>query len=210
MLNQPGLHHWDFAAEGYTAAIFLDNRGDKAENIRRTFEISSLYLLNFFNGELKKEAAAISFLSQRPVIKNAHDSLWTIKILPAGKAAPDAEEFEYIVRKKGVQQAIDIVRTTVKQDSSGNIMQWFLLNRMGYNFLGEKKYKEAIEIFKLNTELHPGDANLFDSLAEGYEASGDKESMKKASANVVALLSKKDNLNDNEKTLIANAEKRLQ
>jgi tetratricopeptide (TPR) repeat protein len=210
LLNQPGLHHWDFASEGYTAAIFLNNRGDKAENIRRTFEVSSLYLLNFFNGELKKDVGAASFLSQRPVIKNTHDSLWTIKILPAGKPAPGAEEFEYIVRKKGVEQAIEIVRTTVKGDSSTNVMQWFVLNRMGYNFLGEKKYKEAIEIFKLNTELHPGDANLFDSLAEGYEASGDKENMKRASASVMALLAKKDNLDDAEKALKANAEKRLQ
>lgn len=209
LLNQPGLHHWDFAAEGYTAATFLNNRGDKAENIRRSFEISSLYLLNFFNGELKKDAGAAAFMSARPVIKNTHDSLWTIKILPAGKPAPDAEEFEYIVRKKGVEQAVAAVRATAKQDSLSNIMQWFIMNRMGYNFLRERDYKAAIEIFKLNTELHPGDANLFDSLAEGYEESGDKESMKKASATVMSLLSKKDNLTDNEKALKANAEKRL-
>jgi tetratricopeptide (TPR) repeat protein len=208
LLNQPALHHWDFASEGYTAALLLDNRGDKAENIRSSFEISSLYLLNFFNAELKKDAGAATFLSQKPAIKNMHDSLWSIKTLPAGKPAPEAEEFEYIVRNKGVEQAVDIVRAT-KQDSLSNIRQWFILNRLGYNFLRENKYKEAIAIFQLNTELHPGDANLFDSLAEGYEMWGDKESMKKASENVVALLSKKDKLTDNEKALKTNAEKRL-
>ena len=31
LLNQPALHHWDFAAEGYTASIFLNNRGDQKQ-----------------------------------------------------------------------------------------------------------------------------------------------------------------------------------
>jgi hypothetical protein len=64
-------------------------------------------------------------------------------------------------------------------------------------------------VFKLNTELHPGDANLFDSLAEGYELTGDKENMKKVSVAVIDILTKKANLSDAEKGLKENAEKRL-
>ena len=30
LLNQPALHHWDFAAEGFTASIFLNNRGEQS------------------------------------------------------------------------------------------------------------------------------------------------------------------------------------
>jgi predicted Zn-dependent protease len=80
---------------------------------------------------------------------------------------------------------------------------------MGYSFLNEKKYKEAIIIFKLNTELHPEDPNLFDSLAEAYELSGDKENMKKTSVVQMEMLNKKDSLSEFEKGLKANAEKRL-
>ena len=209
LLNQPALHHWDFAAEGYTASIFLNNRGEQRNSIRQSFEIASVYLLNFFNAELKKETNAITFLSGRPILKQTPDSLWDITILNAVRPAPDKEEFEYIIRTKGIEQAMAIVRNTVKEDTLSNIMQWFNLNGLGYTFLNEKKYKEAIEIFKLNTELHPGDANLFDSLAEGYELSGDKENMKKMSVIVMDLLSKKSNLSDAEKGLKANAEKRL-
>jgi len=88
-------------------------------------------------------------------------------------------------------------------------MKWFMLNSLGYNFLGEQKYKEAVGVFKLNTELHPDDPNLFDSLAEGYEQSGDSENMKKTSAIVMDILNKKTTLTDAEKGLKSNAERRL-
>jgi len=49
------------------------------------------------------------------------------------------------------------------------------LNRLGYDLLGAKKIKEAIEIFKLNVEMFPQSANAYDSLAEAYMVNGDKE-----------------------------------
>ena len=75
LLNQPALHHWDFATEGYTACIFLNNRGEKKDNTRQSFEIASAYLVNFFNAELKKEPKAISFLSSKPVLPQTGSSL---------------------------------------------------------------------------------------------------------------------------------------
>ena len=209
LLNQPALHHWDFASEGYTAAVFLNNRGDQAQNIRQSFEITSYYLLNFFNAELKNDKQSLAFLSARPVMGQRASALWDITLLNAAKPAPDRTEFEYIVRTKGIEQAIAIAKNTLEEDTLSNIMQWFNLNSLGYTFLNERKYKEAIEIFKLNTELHPVDPNLFDSLAEGYETSGDKENAKKISGTVMELLGKSSNLTDAEKGLKQNAEKRL-
>jgi tetratricopeptide (TPR) repeat protein len=39
-----------------------------------------------------------------------------------------------------------------------------------------KKIDEAIEVFKLNTTDFPNSANAWDSLADGYQNKGDKES----------------------------------
>ncbi|MEI9909359.1 MAG: hypothetical protein WDO71_06675 [Bacteroidota bacterium] len=57
--------------------------------------------------------------------------------------------------------------------------------------------------------MHPGDANLFDSLAEGYEVSGDKERMKKVSGIIMDMLNNKTTLTDGERSLKETAEKRL-
>jgi tetratricopeptide (TPR) repeat protein len=49
------------------------------------------------------------------------------------------------------------------------------LNGVGYYFLGQQSVPEAIEVFKLNVELFPESANVYDSLAEAYMKNGDKE-----------------------------------
>lgn len=49
------------------------------------------------------------------------------------------------------------------------------LNNYGYNLLAQKRFAEAIEIFKLNVKKHPGSANAWDSLGEGYALAGDKK-----------------------------------
>ncbi|HYG08625.1 MAG TPA: serine hydrolase [Pyrinomonadaceae bacterium] len=49
------------------------------------------------------------------------------------------------------------------------------LNTLGYQLLGAKKMKEAIEIFKLNVEAYPQAANPYDSLGEAYLLAGERE-----------------------------------
>ena len=48
------------------------------------------------------------------------------------------------------------------------------LNEWGYNLLNKGNLPHAIEVFKLNTVLNPKSANVYDSLADAYERSGDK------------------------------------
>ena len=50
------------------------------------------------------------------------------------------------------------------------------LNSLGYELLaGDRKPDEAIEIFRMNTAAFPASSNAFDSLAEAYQVSGNKE-----------------------------------
>lgn len=61
------------------------------------------------------------------------------------------------------------------KDSFFEMEEDFLLNRVGYDLLNEKRTKDAIEVFKVNTELFPEIANAWDSLAEAYATDGQKE-----------------------------------
>ena len=49
------------------------------------------------------------------------------------------------------------------------------LNGMGYQLMGQNKLKQALCIFKLNTELYPGSANVYDSYGEALAKNGEKE-----------------------------------
>lgn len=49
------------------------------------------------------------------------------------------------------------------------------LNQLGYELVGLKRVKDAIEIFKLNVEMYPNASNPYDSLGEAYLADGQKD-----------------------------------
>lgn len=52
-----------------------------------------------------------------------------------------------------------------KKDPEYNISE-IAINSLGYKLIEEKKLKEALEFFKINTELYPNSANVFDSYGE--------------------------------------------
>lgn len=49
------------------------------------------------------------------------------------------------------------------------------LNFFGYELMNDSKLDEAIEVFKLNAKLFPGEPNVWDSLAEAYMNKGENE-----------------------------------
>ena len=49
------------------------------------------------------------------------------------------------------------------------------LNLYAYQLMNQGEVDKAIEMFKLNTQRHPGSANTWDSLGEGYVTKGDKK-----------------------------------
>jgi peptidylprolyl isomerase len=49
------------------------------------------------------------------------------------------------------------------------------INLAGYRYLNQKKFKEAIAIFKINTDLFPASGNVYDSLGEACMTAGDSK-----------------------------------
>jgi len=49
------------------------------------------------------------------------------------------------------------------------------INNVGYQLLGEKKYAEAIALFKKNVKDYPASLNVYDSLGEALALTGDKK-----------------------------------
>jgi imidazolonepropionase-like amidohydrolase len=76
---------------------------------------------------------------------------------------------------KGVDAAIEQYRALKSDKSTEYDFSEEQLNNFGYYLIGMKKFKDAIAILKLNVELFPKSANVYDSLGEAYLDNGEKE-----------------------------------
>lgn len=48
-----------------------------------------------------------------------------------------------------------------------------MINQLGYHYLFQSKYSEAISVFKWNVEHYPSSSNVYDSMGEAYVKSGE-------------------------------------
>jgi predicted alpha/beta superfamily hydrolase len=81
-----------------------------------------------------------------------------------------------------------------------------LLNQVGYQLLRSKSYDPALNLFKLNVELHPNSPNTYDSLAECYLTMGDKQ---KAKEYYELAIQKNPGRTDNDKRILQNSKAKL-
>jgi len=86
-----------------------------------------------------------------------------------------AETLYKIAIEKGVASAVAEYRKLKVENSPTFDFSENELNTLGYQLLGLKRPKDAIEIFKLNVEMFPNSANPYDSLGELYLADGQKD-----------------------------------
>jgi hypothetical protein len=73
-------------------------------------------------------------------------------------------------------QAIAAYRAFRHDHPGDDLVSEDRLNGLGYQFLRNTRLKEALAIFRLNTQLYPNSSNAFDSFAEAFEAMGDTPS----------------------------------
>ena len=79
---------------------------------------------------------------------------------------------EYLINNE-FQKALKNYQNIKERDSLDESIKESNLNSIGYRKLREKKYENAIEIFKINVALYPESSNVYDSLADAFMRSGD-------------------------------------
>jgi len=174
LVDAPGIHHWDFATEGMAASTVLDMRGANATRLRQAFETTNRYLLAFFNGYVKHDAAELAFLRRDPAANGAPAGLATIRELPAVEPAPTVQAFQEMIVAQGAQAALTTFDAARTRDPEAALFQEARLNQVAYRLLRSDRRSDAIVVFRKILELYPGSSNAHDSLAEALEAAGDK------------------------------------
>ena len=78
--------------------------------------------------------------------------------------------------EEGTEQAIPKIHGVLEAYPGRTLLKEEALNWLGYHFLywwGRKD--EALDVFRLNTEIYPESANTFDSLGEANAVMGNLE-----------------------------------
>ncbi len=86
-----------------------------------------------------------------------------------------AETLYKIAVEKNAASAITEYRKLKTANSTTFDFAETELNTLGYQLLGMKRTKDAIEIFKLNVEMFPKSSNPYDSLGEAYLEDNQKD-----------------------------------
>ena len=80
-----------------------------------------------------------------------------------------------LLHENNISEATELYRNLKKADPSDFYVSENRFNNLGYEFLRQEKYKQALAVFMLNVEFYPQSANCYDSLAEAFMKSGDRE-----------------------------------
>lgn len=95
---------------------------------------------------------------------------WADRAFAYGGGAASQFTKAAILEKQGKLQDAEALRKTALETANEAD-----LNTYGYALLGQKKEKEAIEVFKANVKKYPESSNVYDSLGEALVQTGDKK-----------------------------------
>lgn len=87
-------------------------------------------------------------------------------------AGPSPTRIYYLFEQGDADEALAALRRTYATPGYDVGAATHALNTLGYLLLGEDRVDDAVAVFRLNVELHPGYANGWDSLGEGLATSG--------------------------------------
>jgi CubicO group peptidase (beta-lactamase class C family) len=92
------------------------------------------------------------------------------RMYDADKGAVKGRLYESF-QERAIEEAVTYFREARNEKPELNLE--YFLNTLGYEFLAGRDFEKALAVFKLNVEEYPESWNAYDSLAEGYEQSGD-------------------------------------
>jgi len=167
--------------KGYGAVIMVNSDNDQimAEILR---SVANEYQWDEYlpkpNAVVSVDTAKLDEYTGRFLVSGKFESIqirFEGRASIASRMAPDAKIPYEKLADGQISEAIEAYRTIKKQKPANAAVEEERLNSIGYSFLEEKKFEEAIAILKLNAELYPSSSNVYDSLGEAYMIKGDKE-----------------------------------
>lgn len=97
-----------------------------------------------------------------------------------GKPTPISEKELFALFREGkIEQAISQIEENREKFPDRFLFSERNMNILGYQLMNQKKMELALKVFHLNTKEYPESFNVWDSLAECYLKSGEKDAARK-------------------------------
>lgn len=168
-----GMRHSDFTSITMIEEVIPGFSGLTRDHPGRNYETLCTYSLNFLDAYLRNDPKSLAFLQEEIAPKNR-----TVSVeIRSGRPSPPSEgQFIQTLLEDGFDQAARMYKKVKAEHPDLTLFRESVMNRLGYRFLYQLgNAPAAIQIFKLNVEAFPRSPNLYDSLAEAYLVSGDRE-----------------------------------
>jgi dienelactone hydrolase len=104
------------------------------------------------------------------------------------RKTPASEFWAALDESGATDRAVQLFHETRQRDQRAFLFPEAAMNEAAYEYLQKGRTKDAIALFKLNTEAYPTSANAQDSLGDGYLANGQKDLALAASQKALELL----------------------
>lgn len=165
------MRHVDFTSRSLREAGQSSYDEYSKEEVRESFNIAALYILNFLKAYLDQDASSVTFLRNTPTENGAVRHTVRAYTRSAEQLPPSLPRLAEELARRGFEHTVEVYRAAQEQDTAFTLTDREL-KAWGYQLLGRGRARDAAEIFRLWTVLYPADWDAFDSLGEAYEAAG--------------------------------------
>ena len=141
-------------------------------DVLQAYRSGVLYVHQFLDAYLKNDGKALAFLKESPARHGIGPQVMSMEFAPAKAELPSEATFLRAFAKAGAKDAQKIY-SEMAASSPDFKLSPLTLNNLGYQQLGAKNPRGAVELFKLATTIEPKYGDAFDSEGEAYEALGE-------------------------------------
>jgi dienelactone hydrolase len=166
--------HQNFAADALHVARDGEFDEYSRDEVTQAYGWTARYVREFLDGYLKDDAAARAFMASKPVANGVPKHMVSLDARRGSGVPPTLENFVAQLAARGFDKA-GAIHEELKAQGATFKLEPEDVNSWGYELLRDGMMAESVAIFRLGTQLHPNDANLYDSLGEAQAKAGQRD-----------------------------------
>lgn len=163
------MNHQKFASIEHPHSAGVDSR---EQQVLVGWEWIARYVLEFLDGNLKHEAAALAFLERTPEENGVPPATMSMSYRPAKGEAPSIEGFRAELGRRGFEHAGEIYTEMHSENPGFQLEESIELNTWVYWLIGQNHQKEALGLLKAYLLACPNSREVYYLFGQAYEKAG--------------------------------------